>query len=190
MTKPCLPPELLHQLLRYEPDTGRLFWRERPVSMFEDSKHSAAHKAARWNARYAGKEALTADNGNGYRYGAIFDVHYKAHRVAWVMANGRWPDELIDHINGNSLDNRLCNLREATRSQNQWNAGSRGNSSIYIGVSWDNRRSKWKVQISALKQKMQLGSFDDEMAAAAAYDIAARKLHGAFAKVNFAEVAG
>lgn len=95
-----------------------------------------------------------------------------------------WPQ--VDHINGNGLDNRRVNLRPSTRTQNmgnrrKWTVGS----SRFKGVSWFKEGKRWKAQIRFAKKHIYLGLFDDEEAAARAYDAAARGYFGEFAAVNF-----
>jgi hypothetical protein len=95
---------------------------------------------------------------------------------------------LVDHKNGCSLDNRRDNLRSATRSQNRQNAPKRENtSSRFIGVSFHKEKKKWYACISFEGKSIFLGYFDNEIDAALAYDAAARKYYGEFARVNFPE---
>lgn len=95
-------------------------------------------------------------------------------------------DMMTDHINGNGLDNRRCNLRVCTSSQNQQNSRKhRGCSSIYKGVSRNTGRGKtWVAYICTNGRLRQLGAFDDEWDAACAYNAEARKHFGVFAKPN------
>jgi hypothetical protein len=93
---------------------------------------------------------------------------------------------LTDHINGNGLDNRRSNLREATISQNGHNRRrDRDSSSGYKGVSWHARSGKWQVLIRANGPQKFLGYYVTAEEAARAYDAAARELHGEYAAVNF-----
>ena len=101
-------PEILKQLLVYNPETGKLFWRKRSVEFFEDGKQSAEHAMKRWNARYAGKESFTYIGGDGYKYGGVFGGRYPAHRVAFAVYHGAWPDDQIDHVNGVRDDKMTC----------------------------------------------------------------------------------
>ena len=161
MTKDLPNPELLRKLLRYEPDTGKLFWRERDVDMFSDGKHSAAHNCASWNSRYANREAFTAYFTNDYKHGCIFGSHYLAHRVIWAMMHDEWPDT-IDHINGVPSDNRIKNLRSVSQSENCRNAKRPSNNKSGVcGVCWHKQKNKWAAQIKAGGKQKNLGYFDD-----------------------------
>lgn len=94
---------------------------------------------------------------------------------------------LCDHINHNGLDNRKANLRNCTIKQNNANSRSaQSASSKYKGVSWNKRRKKWSAYIKKDGIQLNLGSFDNQIDAAKAYDKAAKKLHGQFAALNFA----
>ena len=87
----------------------------------------------------------------------------------------------VDHINGNSLDNRRCNLRLCTRQQNNGNQRPRRHSSIYKGVYWNKEHQKWQAKITVNYRNIDLGRYKDEEAAAEAYAKAARRHFGEFA---------
>jgi hypothetical protein len=92
---------------------------------------------------------------------------------------------LVDHINGNKLDNRRSNLRICTQAQNQMNVGKhRDNSSGYKGVSLSKRVGKWRADIKANGKRRTIGYFDTAERAAFAYNEAAKKYHGEFSKIN------
>lgn len=92
----------------------------------------------------------------------------------------------IDHVNGNTLDCRRCNLRFATDSENQRNRGKhRDNSSGYKGVDWMPQKQKWRARICVNRNEIHLGLFDSPVDAAKVYDEAALKYHGRFARTNF-----
>lgn len=89
---------------------------------------------------------------------------------------------MTDHINGDGIDNRKCNLRTASNSQNQKNANkqNRKTSSKYKGVSWNKQNRRWRVRVG----HEYIGSFRDEKEAARAYNNEAKIAHGQFAKLN------
>jgi len=97
-------------------------------------------------------------------------------------------DLQIDHINHDTLDNRKCNLRIVTVSENAMNRKKRDDlSSKFKGVHWQRTRKKWRTRIKCKGIYISLGYFTDEIEAAKAYDIAARKHFGEFALLNFPE---
>lgn len=91
-----------------------------------------------------------------------------------------------DHINHNRLDNRRFNIRECTFNQNQKNRQPKGKSK-YMGVTVYNLKDKIKYVARIIENSIQthIGSFDNEIDAAIAYDIRAKKVHGEFANLNF-----
>ncbi len=169
---------ILRTILRYDPDTGKLYWRLRPATLFQSDLRIAA-----WNARFAGSEAFTANDGKGYRVGNIFNKKHKAHRVVWAMETGAWPSHQIDHVNGNKTDNRLKNLREATNAENSRNRGANSNNrSGAKGVSWSKQKSKWVATIWTNGKLKTLGHFHDVEEAAAAYAKGSTAIHGSFGR--------
>ena len=184
-TKPLPSPEVLRQLLRYEPDTGNLFWIERGAQWFKDSsRHTAETLACAWNKRHAGKRAFTPINSSGYHTGTVFRVMLQSHRICWAIHYGMWPEKFIDHINGVRTDNRLCNLREATHAENSRNSGiPRGESGVR-GVRMDKRwRKKWQARITVAGVAKSLGYYETKEEAIAARLAAAKKYHGDFARM-------
>jgi hypothetical protein len=175
MPKPLPSPELLRKLLRYEPDTGRLFWRKRTPDMFEGQSRNAQDCCNAWNNKFAGREAFTSISGKGYNSGAIFGRNYRAHRVIWAIFHGEWPRGQIDHINGNPSDNRIKNLRDVTNEENHRNMKTRSdNTSGVMGVFFYKTRKKWEAYIKTDGRKKHLGYFaniDDAIAARKAAEI-------------------
>lgn len=184
--KPIPSPDELRQLLAYDPETGKLFWKERGPEWFRDTDcRTAQHACKNWNARYAGREAFTSVDAHGYLIGAIQDVKYKAHRVIWAMVHGAWPDGDVDHVNSDRGDNREVNLRQADRSQNMRNRGAtRRNSTGLKGVCWDGEKKKWLAQIKLDGRNKYLGRYDTPEEAHAAYVKAATREHGEFARTR------
>lgn len=93
--------------------------------------------------------------------------------------------DLVDHRNGDKLDNRRNNLRAASIQQNSFNrASAKGSSSRFKGVTWDRSRGKWMAAIQINGRTKTLGRFLDEEMAALAYNEAAKVAHGEFARLN------
>ena len=92
---------------------------------------------------------------------------------------------LVDHIDGNGLNNRRCNLRVCNHQQNRANVGPRGGVSRFVGVG--RRKDKWVAGIEVRGKRYHIGTFDDEVEAAKARDRKAYELHGQYAYLNFPE---
>lgn len=173
--------ERLRELFDYEPDTGVLRWRVSPARNVK-----------------AGDEAGTILKGcrTSYHTTRITGVLYLNHVLVWTIVKGEWPDRDLDHIDGDGLNYRIENLREATASQNQHNThgAQRGSSSSFKGVSWHKFVGKWCAQIrcgeqevlAGRRRKIHLGLYTDERTAALMYDRAAQIAFGPFACLNFA----
>lgn len=147
----------LCQLLAYEPDTGLLRWREKPLlGLSTDSSIKS------WNRRFAGAVAGTRKKSSGKEYVqvSIKGRFYPCHRIIWVMVFGAIDEALvIDHINSNGLDNRLINLRLVSHTQNQRNqALRRENTSGVTGVYRCHKTGKWTGQITVDGRHVSIGS--------------------------------
>lgn len=106
---------------------------------------------------------------------------YGMHRAVIGAKKG----QIVDHINGNRLDNQRSNLRFCTHSQNQFNRAKKKNcSSRFKGVAWHAPYKKWNAYIEPLGKKINLGYFSNEVEAAKAYNQAALKHGGQFAWLN------
>ena len=182
-----IPVLTLRQAIDYNAANGLFLWRERPIWHFSnDDKWSAQEAQARWNSKYARTPAFTQIGKNGYASGTIDSKRLLAHRVAMAMRLGYWPNETVDHINGVRTDNRLSNLRLATRQQQSRNTSSSHNgTSRFLGVSWRKERGHFRANIFLNGKQTFLGSFDNEEDAARAYDAAAREHFKEFARCNF-----
>lgn len=123
-------------------------------------------------------------NPKGYRYICIDGVRYAAGRLAWLYMTGEWPKNLIDHKNTIRDDNRFCNLREATDSQNQANSVRNRGTSKFKGVHYYKSRKRWTASLSKNGRTIHLGYFDSPEAAHEAYARGAQKFHGEFARYD------
>lgn len=195
--KPIPTPDRLRQLFRYDPETGDLFWLPRsPDDFHPRGQLPASAMAKTWNTQYAGKLAGYVDPTTGYLRAHVIGHYMYAHRIIWAIHYGEHPTNLVDHANGNKTDNRLCNLRAATWSENQQNRRAiskvkgRLTSSQYCGVHLKRRSNRWIAKIRSYEPgkgsvQHELGSYGCQTAAALAYDAAAKRLHGQFARTNF-----
>lgn len=157
----------LREVLNYDPETGVFTW-----------------AIQRGNRCPLGGEAGGAAT-DGYIYIRVDGKLYCAHRLAWLYVNGEWPVGEIDHKNRDRGDNRLCNLREATRTQNQANVGKRSdNTSGFKGVSFHKRKGRWQAQGRVHGRTKFFGYHATPEAASAAYVAATRAIHGDFAYVG------
>ena len=149
-------PELLRQLLRYEPETGELYWRTRTPCMFKRETDCKA-----WNVKYAGREALRSIGSHGYRNGSIKNKSILAHVAAYAIYYGEYPNN-VDHINGIRTDNRIKNLRSVTKRENSLNrAMSSKNTSGHTGVVWIKHIKKWQAKIKIHGKQISLGFFSE-----------------------------
>lgn len=115
---------------------------------------------------------------NGYRYVEFKKQRIAAHRLAWLLYYGEWPDGVLDHINRDKCDNRITNLRTVTTSENAHNVGLRkDNISGYSGVGWHKRTNTWQVRLRIAGKHMFVGHFKDLGSAVAARDKAEKIYH-------------
>lgn len=170
--KPLPSQETLRQLLDYDPKSGKLFWKERPPTLFRTAQ---AWKA--WNTKHAGREVSTGANSHGYSFVGIYGRRYAKHRIIWKFIHGADP-LVIDHDNGDKADNREINLVDGTKAENTKNRKRpQNNTSGVIGVSRRSDTGKWCAYIGAGMKKIKLGTFST-LEEAAAVRKAAEIKHG------------
>lgn len=143
---------LLQTLIRYEPNTGHVFWRERDVKFFKSE-----HSCRSWNTKYAGKKIMNLD-GKGYNSVFIMGKQYRVHRLIWLYVYGVFPN-IIDHKNGNKTDNRLSNLRDVDCQKNHMNMRrAKNNSSGITGVYFNKKKGLWCAQMKFNGATYHIGS--------------------------------
>lgn len=171
--KPLPDQALLLKLLRYEPETGKLYWRERTPDMFEAARPEEI--CAAFNTRYARREAGTHIDSYGYLQCKAGPHVHLVHRIIWKMVTGESPNE-IDHINGCRADNRWSNLRSTSHQENSRNKAIEGrNSSGIMGVSFRIESGTWRSRIKVNGRDIWLGSFPTKEAAARTRKAAERR---------------
>lgn len=156
--------EEANELIAYDPNTGALTWKNR---------------MGRWGRIPAGSPATSTDS-KGYLYVHIGTKNYRAHRVAWLLHYGHWPDKDIDHVNRNRVDNRIVNLRGATRYEQLQNQKKRAdNTTGFTGVS-ETRNGTYAVSVWHRGKKHYVGTFKELDEAREKYMDKKRELHSFF----------
>jgi len=166
MKNTTLTADRLRELVLYEPETGRFFRRT----------HTKVSKPGDETGR---------PRSSGYSSASVDGIKYYAHRVAWLYVHGAWPAGVIDHINGDRSDNRICNLRDVAHTdnlQNVWAPTKKHGRGSHLGVHYSKRINRWIAQIRSDGKTRHIGCFVDEQEAAAAYLAAKRQLHAGFTK--------
>lgn len=161
-----IPIEEFKKFFHYNPDTGALSWKVFPPKFRK------------------GSIQLGEPIGKGRKYAQLMfkKQHLLIHRVAWLLYTGKWPEKQLDHINRDTTDNRIENLREATHTENQRNrAKGKKNTSGFKGVSWITREQKWMAGIKVDGKSYNLGYFSTSEKAHEAYQAAAIRYHREFA---------
>lgn len=152
--------EQVRHFLNYSPDTGVLTWKEIPP-------RSRAKKG----------EVAGSRKTNGYIRIYLAGKEVFAHRAAWMHFYGEEPEKLVDHINGDVSDNRICNLRLADLAENNWN---RQEKSSISGACQHKRTGLWTSLIRHRGKRLYLGVFKTKEEAQQAYQAAAKELRGEF----------
>ena len=153
----------VQKLLRVDEETGNLYWK------------------VNRKARIKAGDVAGHITKQGYIRVTVLSQRIFAHHIVWAIVNGRWAKDQIDHINGVKLDNRPCNLREATAADNSKNICiSVRNTSGYKGVSWVPHLSKWKSELTVGGKRIYLGCHECKQRAAQVYEEAATKYFGEY----------
>lgn len=149
-------------------------------SLFEYKDGVLLNKVHRKQSR-AGNEAGFLHKDTGYRRVKIDGKPYSVHRVIFFMCTGLQPD-IIDHINGNPVDNRIENLRIVDCNQNMHNRSmNKNNTSGVKGVSWVASKCKWVAMLGYNGTQRTLGHFDTKELAAEFLELARDMVHGVYA---------
>jgi hypothetical protein len=171
--KPLPSIEYLHECLDFDPKTGILTWKDRPISHFETQ-----HAWIVWNAQNP-RTIAGCVRDDGRLVICINGCKYKAHRIAWKMQTGKEPPETLDHKDLDPSNNRWKNLRPATWPQQNWNKRHQENSaSGFRGVYPSKNRWRARIRINGIKTN--LGTFSTPEEASAVVEATLRKLHGSF----------
>jgi hypothetical protein len=161
MTYKELDPNYLHELFKYDSETGSLTWKTRPERHF-----LSRGSCITWNKRFAGKEAgtlhISKRSKTTYRMSKAFGYMVLNHILIWAMVHRKWPESTIDHADLDGLNNRLSNLREATQTDQLKNRPKRSdNTSGKTGVSWHMGSNLWQARISVDGKETCLGWYAD-----------------------------
>jgi len=145
--------------VRYDEKTGELIWKA------NRAKGKSGHRVG-------------CINPDGYLQTKMAGKSVLVHRIIWKMKTGKWPENYIDHVNGNKIDNRIANLRDVTPAGNVQNCRlSKTNTSGFMGVSFDKKTQSWRAAIKFQRKSKSLGQFKTPLEAHEAYLSAKKKIH-------------
>jgi hypothetical protein len=158
---------------------GTLKWNVRPIHHFKSTRGMNI-----WNARFPNMIAGCIDS-KGYLGVTIDGKLYRSHRIIWKYHNGFDNLTEIDHIDNDRLNNRIENLREANRYQNNYNVKKhKDNSTGFKGVSYFKSTDKYRAQIKFQKKYFHLGYYNTPEQAYDAYCAASIKHHKEFSNID------
>lgn len=158
-----LTQDILKEHLRYDPETGFMYWNNRSPSSFPNRTIYT-----QWSSKIAGTQAGNV-NPDGYIKIKVLGKTYQAHRLVWLYVTGSWPDNQIDHINHIRSDNRFENLRDIQSCENTRNTSLYKNNSTGVhGVRFNSLRRKWISDIGFNNRRIRLGSYETLLDAVAA----------------------
>lgn len=160
--------EFIRERLRADFDTGRLYWLKPPFN----------------RKSYVGCEAggLSSTENSRYWYVAFGKKRQKRADLIFCLWHGKWPEKMLDHINGNKQDDRLANLREVTHQQNIWAIKTKRKTTEYpMGVRQVKSSRKYEARICCNGERHYLGCYSTPEEASAAYQAKRVELFGEFA---------
>lgn len=176
IAKPLPSQKFLAECFDYNPETGSVVWKERPLEHFRNREVWKS-----WNRKYAGK-VVGFKNAKGYLKVSINHQKYFLHRILWKLVTGNEPIAQIDHKDGGTSTNQWENLREATPAQNQQNKRKHpANQWGYKGVEWKARDKRFRARFYINGKRRTFGSFATPYEAHLAYIELANKYQGEFA---------
>lgn len=176
MLPPLLTAEYVRERLAYDPETGGFTWRQPVLLRTGGVRVPAGSRAGTYEKK-------------GYRSIQFWidgrRVAIKEHRLAWLYVHGEWPVDQLDHINGDRADNRIANLRPATNSQNMANRKLNDNSKSGVkGVCFHRGTQRWRARLQYNGKRIHLGDFKEKEAAQIAYEAAAKRHFGEYARTK------
>jgi len=122
---------------------------------------------------------------NGHIALKIDGKSYQAHRIAWLLTYGKMPNGILDHVNLDGMDNRICNLRECSHSQNNYNHYiQKRNQTGYKGVFKLKETGRYKAYITVDKKRITLGHYDCPIEASKIVEAKRLELHKQFARIK------
>lgn len=166
--EPIIDIATMKNLLGYDPDTGKISWKN-------DMNRGRIPAGTEVGSAYP----------DGYKRLNIDGKMHMAHRLAYALATEKQPEAIIDHIDGNRMNNSITNLRVANAMQNAHNTRiSKRNTSGLKGVYWDKYHQKYRARVMVNGRQNHLGLFTDLKDAQGAIEKARKRLHGDFANTG------